>query len=145
MLKSGDGRSLSSEPGYPNRRNRCPGPYYIPGELQNPSLSSVSLLTPQKILKRLTQLSGYRVKDPMLSRSKTWEILIDAVGKDVGPKPKDIAETLLMKENLAHLPNLKIMGRRETPVDKEKEVGRWKVIEAELQERGLPVLGKATS
>jgi hypothetical protein len=81
----------------------------------------------------------------MISKSKTWEILIDAVGKDVVSKPKNIAETLLMKENLAHLPNLKIMGRRETPVDKEKEVGRWKVIEAELEERGLPVLGKVVS
>lgn len=27
-------------------------------------------------------------------------------------------------------------------MDKEKEVGRWKVIEKELQDRGLPVLGK---
>lgn len=81
----------------------------------------------------------------MISRSKTWETLIDAIGKDIGPKPKNIAETLSMKENLAHLPNLKIMGRRETPVDKEKEVGRWKVIEAELEERGLPVLGKVNS
>lgn len=81
----------------------------------------------------------------MISKSKTWEILIDAIGKDVGPKPKNIAETLLIKGNLAHLPNLKIMGRRETPVDKEKEVGRWKVIEAELGERGLPVLGKVES
>ena len=85
------------------------------------------------------------MKDLLISKSKTWEVLIEAIAKDVGPKPKSIAETLLMKENLAHLPNLKIMGRRETPVDKEKEIGRWKVIEAELEERGLPVLGKVTS
>ena len=35
-----------------------------------------------------------------------------------------------------------ILPRRETPVDREKETGRWKVIERELRERGLPVLGR---
>ena len=69
-------------------------------------------------------------------------MLVDVIAKDIGPKPKNIAETLKMKETLASLPNLKIMDRRETPVDKEKEVGRWKIIEAELKERGLPVLGR---
>jgi hypothetical protein len=39
-------------------------------------------------------------------------------------------------------PNVMVLPRRETPVDKEKEVGRWKLIEKELTERGLPVLGK---
>ncbi|KIX02458.1 uncharacterized protein Z518_08399 [Rhinocladiella mackenziei CBS 650.93] len=38
-------------------------------------------------------------------------------------------------------PNVMVLSRRETPVDKEKEVGRWKVIERELRDRGLPVLG----
>lgn len=90
-------------------------------------------------------LSGVRISDPIIGKSKTWEMLIDSIAKDLGPKPKNIAETLMMKENLANLPNLKIMSRRETPVDKEKEVGRWKVIEVELKERGLPVLGKVSA
>ena len=38
-------------------------------------------------------------------------------------------------------PNVMVLSRRETPVDKEKEIGRWKLIEKELTERGLPVLG----
>jgi hypothetical protein len=38
-------------------------------------------------------------------------------------------------------PNVMVLHRRETPVDKEKEVGRWKVIKQELTSRGLPVLG----
>lgn len=58
-------------------------------------------------------------------------------------KPAKIAEQLLMNETLAQQGNLLILGRRETPVDKEKEVGRWKVIEEELRARGLPVLGRA--
>jgi Ribosomal subunit 39S len=89
------------------------------------------------------QLSGTRILDPMISKSKTWEMLVDNLAKHVGPKPKNIAETLMMKENLGSLPNLKIMKRRETPVDKEKEVGRLKVIQAELLARGLPKLGSS--
>lgn len=47
-----------------------------------------------------------------------------------------------LAKQLVGLPNVRVMGRRETPVDKEKVVGRWKVIEAELKRRDLPVLGK---
>ncbi|KAK5237676.1 hypothetical protein LTR47_000768 [Exophiala xenobiotica] len=38
-------------------------------------------------------------------------------------------------------PNVMVLSRRETPVDKEKEIGRWKVIARELEAKGLPVLG----
>lgn len=58
-------------------------------------------------------------------------------------KGAKIAEQLLKDEKLAAQANLLVLGRRETPVDKEKEVGRWKVIEEELRSRGLPVLGRA--
>ena len=63
--------------------------------------------------------------------------------ENLAPKPANLAERLMGDEVLAKQSNLIILGRRETPVDKEKEVGRWKVIEAELKSRGLPVLGKA--
>ena len=42
---------------------------------------------------------------------------------------------------LRGLSNVVISGRRQTPIDKEKELGRWKVIERTLKERGLPVTG----
>jgi hypothetical protein len=42
---------------------------------------------------------------------------------------------------LVHLPNVKIYAKRQTPIDRHKEVGRWKIIEAELRKRGLPVTG----
>lgn len=42
---------------------------------------------------------------------------------------------------LLGLPNVKVYSRRVTPIDKEVWVGRWKVIEAELIKRGLPVTG----
>jgi hypothetical protein len=57
-------------------------------------------------------------------------------------KPAKVAEQLMLDETLAGQSNLLVLGRRETPVDKEKEMGRWKVIEEELKSRGLPVLGR---
>ena len=57
------------------------------------------------------------------------------------PKPKKLAESLLARPDLMALPNVEIFDRRHTPIDKEQEVGRWKVIERELTKRGLPVTG----
>lgn len=42
---------------------------------------------------------------------------------------------------LLDLPNVKVSSRRQTYVDEEMNLGRWKVIEQELKRRGLPVLG----
>ena len=47
-----------------------------------------------------------------------------------------------LAKQLVGLPNVRVMGRRETPVDRERVVGRWKVIEEELKRRDLPVLGR---
>lgn len=40
------------------------------------------------------------------------------------------------------VPNVTVHNKRQTPVDKEMAVGRWKVIEEELVQRGLPIVGK---
>lgn len=42
---------------------------------------------------------------------------------------------------LTSLPNVVISQRRVTAIDKERSLGRWKVIEHELRERGLPITG----
>ena len=55
------------------------------------------------------------------------------------PVPKKLADILLQRPDLAALPNIEIFDRRHTPIDKEKEVGRWKIIEQELNRKGLPV------
>lgn len=57
------------------------------------------------------------------------------------PKPRKLSEALQMKEELLNLPNVSVLENRITSVDKEKAVGRWKVIEKELMERDLPVTG----
>jgi len=48
----------------------------------------------------------------------------------------------LFANEAVDLPNVEIRERRYTPIDREKEIGRWKVIEQELEKRGLPVTGK---
>lgn len=48
----------------------------------------------------------------------------------------------LAKLRSVEAPNVTVHARRQTPVDREISVGRWKVIEEELVRRGLPVTGK---
>ncbi len=84
------------------------------------------------------QLTGMRIPDPdVQSITNTKALLGHLVRK---PKAKKLAESLFANE-VSELPNVQIVDRRYTPVDKEKEVGRWKVIERELTARGLPITG----
>lgn len=85
------------------------------------------------------QLTGVRIPDPAVESIKNCKGLLGFLVKK--PKPKKLAESLMTDETLSSLPNVKMMDRRYTPVDREKEVGRWKVIEAELLSKGLPVTG----
>ncbi|KAL1956483.1 hypothetical protein VTO42DRAFT_7281 [Malbranchea cinnamomea] len=95
-------------------------------------------------LKRATQLTGHRIPDPQIalmnSPSNVLKYMLDASK----PKPQKVAERLLSEARLASLPNVKIYDRRQTPIDQEIEVGRWKVIKEELIKRDLPVTGRAT-
>ena len=103
-------------------------------------------------MKSFQQLSSIRLPDPVLnsifksgtstSAEPPLTRLINHILEDQKPKPKNLYEKLMEKQQLTGQSNLMILPRRETPVDKEKEVGRWKVIEKELIERGLPVLGR---
>jgi hypothetical protein len=55
-----------------------------------------------------------------------------------------LAQALQDQKQFSSLRNVNVSGKRITPIDKEKKVGRWKLIEQELTERGLPVTGHAT-
>jgi hypothetical protein len=93
-----------------------------------------------KIAKRVQQRTGIRLTDPQITHSKTAGALFVHLWKP--EKPKKLAEHLLDDEGLANLPNVKISDHRITLVHREREVGRWKVIEEELNERGIPPLTK---
>ena len=56
------------------------------------------------------------------------------------PKPEKLSEVLSTKD-LAFLPNVQLSDRRISYIDREKEIGRWKVIKKGLEARGLPVIG----
>jgi len=84
------------------------------------------------------QLTGMRIPDPDIACITNTKALLGHLVRK--PKPKKLAESLFANE-VAELPNVQIIERRFTPIDKEKEIGRWKVIEKELQARGLPVTG----
>ncbi|KAI9839793.1 MAG: hypothetical protein M1837_001992 [Sclerophora amabilis] len=103
---------------------------------------SVPLTSPDikfAVLKRTLRLTGHRISDPTISTLTTVSSLLAQLIKP--PKPKKLAEILVADDKLQQLPNLQIHDRRVTPIDREKAVGRWKVIEKELTKRGLPVTG----
>lgn len=83
------------------------------------------------------QLTGVRVSDPNMQSIKTVKALLGHLC--IPPKPKKLAQVLAKDGRLSGLANVKLYDRRVTSVDKEREVGRWKVIERELKARDLPI------
>ncbi|KFY59076.1 hypothetical protein V496_05807 [Pseudogymnoascus sp. VKM F-4515 (FW-2607)] len=111
-------------------------------ESWDPAWLSISLNDPEvkfTVIKRVLQLTGIRLSDSNINASKNASDLLGFMATP--PKPKKVIEALAQRHTLFDLPNVKVHARRVTPVDKEKSVGRWKVIEKELEARGLPVLG----
>jgi len=92
-----------------------------------------------QVLKRTMQLTGIRVPDSAIMPARNAQALLKQL--IVPPKPRKLVEALEQKEDLINLPNVSVYAKRVTPIDKERSVGRWKIIEKELQERGLPVTG----
>lgn len=85
------------------------------------------------------QLTGIRITDPVITSSNTAGVLLSNI--TAPPPPQKLAEKLENNRTLSNLPNVKISNRRITPIDKEKQVGRWKVIEQKLLDKNLPVIG----
>ncbi|KAG6028331.1 hypothetical protein E4U19_001571 [Claviceps sp. Clav32 group G5] len=93
------------------------------------------------IRKRIFQTTGVLVPDARLGAARTIKhILTLAVKK---PTPPKLATLLEERGVFQELPNFKLHSRKLGPIDRETAVGRWKVIEQELQKRGLPVTGTA--
>lgn len=91
-------------------------------------------------MKRVIQLTGRRIPDVVIANAQDVRALHGFLM--LPPKPKKLAEILVENEQLTTLPNVKVIPRRVTPIHKDLAVGRWKVIEKELLDRGLPVVGK---
>ena len=94
-----------------------------------------------QVLKRTMQLTGIRVPDSAIRSTNTAQALLDHL--ITPPKPRKLVEALAQKEDLLALPNVTVLPRRVNLIDRERQVGRWKIIEEELHKRGLPIKGYA--
>ncbi|KAI9816372.1 MAG: hypothetical protein M1826_001839 [Phylliscum demangeonii] len=115
----------------------------VPRVELDPALAAISLEdlnTKFAVMREVMRLTGRRIPDPVIARIEhvggLHEYLLTPA------KPKTVADALVAHEALTALPNVTIHTRRVTPIDREKVVGRWKVIERELEARGLPVTGR---
>ena len=98
-------------------------------------------LSVRQIMRRIVELTGVHIPDPLIHRSQSIAFLISELTR---PKaPTTLFQSLASDERLSSLKNVNFASRRVTPVDKEVRVGRWKIIEAELRKRHLPVTGRA--
>ncbi|PSR84048.1 ribosomal subunit 39S-domain-containing protein [Coniella lustricola] len=91
------------------------------------------------ITKRVFQLTGHAIADAKLVHVNTVGQLLDVLVK---PEPaRSVNKAIEHKGELTKLRNVEVFAKRRTPVHEAKRVGRWKVIEKELEKRGLPVFG----
>lgn len=80
------------------------------------------------------QLTGQRIPDHAINHSNTVEKLLQHL--IAPPKPPTLNKAL-EEEQILSLPNVSVIGKRVTPIDKERNIGRLKVIRQEFKSRGL--------
>ena len=95
-----------------------------------------------QVAKSITLRTAIRLSDYAVQNITTLGQFRDAML--IRPKPKKTAQKLKISATFDNLPNVSIIDRRVTPIDREKKIGRWKLIEQELLDRGLPVTGQNT-
>ncbi|GAB7339159.1 hypothetical protein MBLNU457_5824t1 [Dothideomycetes sp. NU457] len=111
--------------------------------VENNTWLSTPLTDPKikfEMVKGIAKATGYRISDYQLQSVKTWKGLKHSMLQS--PPSKKLYTRLTKSKTFENLPNVALIQRRVTPIDKEKTIGRWKLIEEELTERGLPVTGE---
>ncbi|KAG5957760.1 hypothetical protein E4U58_005675 [Claviceps cyperi] len=93
------------------------------------------------IRKRIFQTTGVLISDARLGAARNIKHFLTLAVKK--PTPPKLATLLEERGVFQDMPNVKLHSRKLGPIDRETAVGRWKVIEQELQKRGLPVTGTA--
>ncbi|KAL1986805.1 hypothetical protein VTN96DRAFT_5458 [Rasamsonia emersonii] len=120
---------------------RSPGlPFFGIQKVRDTGFMSITLNDPATkfaFLKRFAQLTGYHFPDPVVSSITSVKQAIEYLQGIINPPPKKLAEQLVKKDSLKNLPNVKIYTKRYTRSHEDEELGRKKVIEAELRKRGL--------
>ena len=101
--------------------------------------ATVSDINNTQVVKRTMQLTGIHIPDSSINVITNVGSLLEKLVQR--PKLRKLAQELpeaVLSRGL-ELPNVKFMPRKITEIDRETEVGRWKVIKAELKRKGLPV------
>lgn len=88
-----------------------------------------------QVLKRILQLTGIRFPDAAIKSSNTAKALLNVL--ITPPKPRKLADALEQNHDLLQLDNVSIHRGRRSFYDRERDIGRLKVIEKELKARGL--------
>ena len=96
-------------------------------------------MTNTQFTKMLRASTKIQIPDIVMHRATTLKDFQQAILTK--PKPKKLSFALLANEELMANRNIQVRGGRQTPVHKDRAVGRWKLIENELVNRGLPVFG----
>ncbi|KAJ2975365.1 hypothetical protein NUW58_g8377 [Xylaria curta] len=92
------------------------------------------------ITKRVFQLTGQSVTDRELSSITTVHNLIRILKKP--PKPATLTQEIQERHlDLLHLPNVAVASKRVTRGDKEKALGRFKLMQEEFRKRNMPAYG----
>ncbi|QIW95711.1 hypothetical protein AMS68_001229 [Peltaster fructicola] len=93
-----------------------------------------------RIAEKIRQLTkGCRISDFDMSKATRFEHVYRAMSTI--PEAKKLTQAAPVKVLRTQLPNVTVHTKRQTPIDKEKDIGRWKIIEAELERRNLPITG----
>ncbi|GKZ70227.1 hypothetical protein AnigIFM50267_005488 [Aspergillus niger] len=115
-------------------------PFFGYQEARDKGFLTLSLEDPETkfaFLKRFSQLSGHFFPDNIVHQISTVKQAVDYVQGQLNPKPKKLAEILENNDRLQSLPNIKVFSKRQTRLHRDDEMGRRKIIEAELRSRGL--------
>ncbi|KAF2426307.1 hypothetical protein EJ08DRAFT_681342 [Tothia fuscella] len=114
------------------------------GTANSALFNRISILDPElkfALYKRTHQRTGILLSDAALSKANTLGALLEILQSR--PPAKKLADEARFNAALGQLPNVEVSKKRVGIVKKEQKVGRWKIIEQELLDRGLPVHGPA--
>lgn len=113
---------------------------FPPAPIQSSVTVRLTLWLSFQVAKRIFQLTGHAIPDAKLLHVDTMGELLATLVKP--PPARRVYEAVQRRGELAKLPNVSVYQSRRTPVDAAKDLGRWKIVERELNKRGLPVLGQ---
>jgi hypothetical protein len=101
-----------------------------------PQFDFIQILIMNQFFKRYSQITGHHMQDICAYKANTIKDVIAHVEK-IYCHPKKLALELRDLKEKLDIPNLAVYSKRYTKLQQDREVGRAKLVEAALRERGL--------